>query len=176
MKQGSLQVFGYEGTSQELLARLVEENRERLLLHFTSVSIESRNLPVPEGAYVRSRQQYKAKPFLEMLERHTSHSAHALGLVDLDLFVPELNFIFGIAQYGGNALVALPRLRNSFYGLPDDVDLFFQRIVKEAFHELGHVFGLRHCTNPCVMQFSNSLSDTDNKPDTYCSSCLMRLK
>lgn len=171
MKQGSLQVFGYEGTSQELLARLIEENRDRLLLHFTKISIESRNLPVPEGAYARRRQQYKAQPFLEMLESHISHSTHALGLVDLDLFVPELNFIFGIAQYGGNALVTLPRLRNSFYGLPDDADLFFQRTVKEVFHELGHVLGLRHCTNHCVMQFSNSLSDTDNKPDTYCISC-----
>ena len=176
VKQGSLQLFGYEGTSQELLARLVEENRDRLLVQFTSVSIGSTNLPVPEGAYAKNRQQYKAQPFLKMLRSQTPHFAHALGLVDLDLFVPELNFIFGIAQYGGNALVALPRLRNSFYGLPDDIDLFFQRTVKEVFHELGHVFGLQHCTNDCVMQFSNSLSDTDNKPDTYCSSCLMRLK
>ena len=176
MKQCSLQIFGYEGTSQELLTRLVEENRDRLLLHFTMVSIESRDLPVPGRAYVKSRQQYKAQPFLEMLESHASHSTHALGLVDLDLFVPELNFIFGVAQYGGNAIVALPRLRNSFYDLPHDDDLFFRRTVKEVFHELGHVFGLRHCTDHCVMQFSNSLNDTDNKPDTYCSSCFMKLK
>ncbi|MFX1263344.1 MAG: archemetzincin, partial [Promethearchaeota archaeon] len=103
-------------------------------------------------------------------------STHALGLVDLDLFVPDLNFIFGTAQFGGNAIVALPRLRQSFYGLPDDDSVFFQRTVKEVFHELGHVLGLRHCTNHCVMQFSNSLSDTDRKPDSFCQRCLLLLK
>jgi len=131
---------------------------------------------VPEKAYDVRRGQYKAKPFLEMLESHTNRSNHALGLVDLDLFVPDLSFIFGTAQFGGNAIVALPRLRQSFYGLPDDDSLFFQRMVKEVFHELGHVLGLHHCINYCVMRFSNSVADTDNKPDGYCPDCLWRLE
>ena len=137
--------------------RLLETHRERFVQHFANVTLFPEELPVPEKAYDARRSQYKARPFLKTLEIHADHSTHALGLVDLDLFVPDLNFIFGTAQFGGNAIMALPRLRQSFYGLPDDDSLFFERTVKEAFHELGHVLGLRHCTNHCVMQFSNSL-------------------
>jgi predicted Zn-dependent protease len=38
------------------------------------------------------------------------------------------------------------------------------------------VLGLDHCTNYCVMRFSNTLADTDEKPDTYCSACHERLR
>jgi archaemetzincin len=70
------------------------------------------------------------------------------------------------------AFVALPRLRPSFYGLPEDVDLFRQRALKEAVHELGHTWGLSHCSNvDCVMHFSNTLSETDAKAATFCERC-----
>ncbi|MFX1483859.1 MAG: archaemetzincin family Zn-dependent metalloprotease [Promethearchaeota archaeon] len=176
MKHGSLQVFGFEGTPRELLERLVEENQERLLLHFEDVTMHPESLAIPSESHDKHRQQYKAQSFHEILARFASKSIHALGLVNLDLFVPELNFVFGTAQYGGNAIVALPRLRQSYYGQSDDEELFFQRTVKEVFHELGHVLRLRHCTKFCVMQFSNSLVDTDNKPESYCSDCLRKLK
>ncbi|MFW9913319.1 MAG: archaemetzincin family Zn-dependent metalloprotease [Candidatus Thorarchaeota archaeon] len=176
MKTGALRIFFFSGTSRGLVTKLLDVHRERFKSYFVDATFQSGELPIPERAFVASRRQYEAKPFLEMLGSHTDHSTHALGLVDLDLFVPDLNFIFGTAQFGGNAVVALPRLRQSFYGLPDDDSLFFQRMVKEVFHELGHVLGLRHCTNHCVMQFSNSLSDTDRKPHTFCRGCLSLLE
>ncbi len=65
--------------------------------------------------------------------------------------------------------IYLPRIRQEFYGLKPDKPLFYQRIVKEAVHELGHSFGLGHCKNiKCVMRFSNSLSDTDIKTSHLC--------
>lgn len=176
MRRGSLCIFCFEGTPRELVDRLVDTNQDWFKRHFTEVLIHSEDLAVPEWSFVANRQQYKARFFLQALEDHAYLSNHALGVVDLDLFVPDLNFIFGSAQFGGNAIVALPRLRQSFYGLPNDDTIFFQRTVKEVFHELGHVMGLRHCTNYCVMQFSNSLADTDHKPDTYCKDCIRRLE
>ena len=50
------------------------------------------------------------------------------------------------------------------------------RIFKEAIHELGHTFGLRHCYNLCVMRSSNSLKETDEKSSKFCNSCLKLLK
>jgi archaemetzincin len=48
--------------------------------------------------------------------------------------------------------------------------------VKEAVHELGHMFGLDHCSDlRCVMHFSNSLADTDRKGRDFCPSCRARL-
>jgi len=101
-----------------------------------------------------------------------------VGVVDLDLYAPQLNFAFGQAAIGGReALVALPRLRQSFYGMPEDLELFRQRTLKEAIHELGHAFGLGHCPKRnCVMCFSNSLPDTDTKGTSFCPDCPCRLR
>ncbi|MFQ5892664.1 MAG: hypothetical protein ACE5HW_07710, partial [Candidatus Methanofastidiosia archaeon] len=52
------------------------------------------------------------------------------------------------------------------------IEVFLERVLKEAIHELGHTFGLRQCKNSrCVMFFSNSLWDTDYKSKEYCEIC-----
>jgi len=71
-----------------------------------------------------------------------------------------------------SVLFLLARLRQSYYGLKEDEDLFLKRTLKEAVHEIGHIFKLGHSSNPkCVMHFSNSLSDTDRKDCKFCNSC-----
>ena len=89
-----------------------------------------------------------------------------------------LNFIFGqAAPRSGMASVALPRLRPSFYGLPDDVGRFRQRTLREGVHELWHAWRLAHCPNPrCVMHSLNTLADTDAKSTSFCQRCERRLR
>jgi len=131
--------------------------------------------PLPHPAYAchQRRQQYLSDAILNQLRQITLPAERLLGLVDLDLYIPRLNFVFGQASMGGReALIALPRLRQSFYGLPDDKALFHERAVKEAVHELGHTYGLAHCPDAtCVMHFSNSLPDTDLKGKAFCPVC-----
>lgn len=100
-----------------------------------------------------------------------------LLVVDQDLFVPDLNFVFGEAEIGGPAaIISLTRLRPEFYRLKPDRNVFRERTAKEAVHELGHTFGLVHCRNSsCVMFFSNSLLDTDRKKNDFCSACRRKL-
>jgi archaemetzincin len=139
------------------------------------MSINSIEIEIPEEAYDSDRQQYLAEPFLKTLRKFVSIKTHGLALVNLDLFAPKLNFIFGLAEFDGNAIVALPRLSPVFYGDPENKKLLNERIKKEVLHEIGHVLGLHHCQNRCIMRFSNSLLDTDEKPTEYCTSCLSKL-
>lgn len=96
-----------------------------------------------------------------------------LGVADVDLYVPSLNFVFGEADPArGVAVISLARLRPTFYRLQEDDRLFLERVGKEAVHELGHIFHLKHCTQRiCVMFFSNSLADTDLKENEFCHRC-----
>jgi archaemetzincin len=88
-------------------------------------------LPAPDYAFNPRRAQYAAEAIAQQLR--LGEAVRVLGIVDLDLCVPELNFVFGLADRDGRrAVIALPRLRQSFYGARDDEALFLARAVKEA--------------------------------------------
>ena len=129
---------------------------------------------LPAHAYNPVRGQYLSDALLALLRSLEVPGAEkVLGVTDVDLYTEGLNFVFGQASLGGReALISLARLRQSFYGLPEDETLFRERAVKEAMHELGHSYGLTHCPDPlCVMHFSNSLADTDRKQARFCPRC-----
>jgi len=133
----------------------------------------------PDYAYNSKRNQYYSTAILNRLKEIPSPAVDKkLGVTEVDLFVPSLNFVFGEAELGGRcALISLCRLRQEFYGLSADIDLLKERMVKEAVHELGHTFNLTHCPSAkCVMHFSNSLQDTDIKSANFCANCRDRLK
>ena len=136
-------------------------------------------IPMPRDAYNPRRGQYLSSLILRDLDLiPSSDNAKLLGVADEDLYVPRLNFVFGEARLGGrSAVIALPRLRQEFYGYPPNERLFRERMLKEAVHELGHTLGLGHCPNPlCVMHFSNSLRDTDVKSSFFCHRCYEKLR
>jgi len=137
-------------------------------------------LEILADSYNPSRNQYQAPLFLRTLHRFMDPEKNdkVLGVTDKDLYVEGLNFVFGQAELLGSfAVISLARLHQSFYGLPEDHLLFLKRVTKEAVHELGHTFGLSHCRHSdCVMYFSNSLHDTDQKSTEFCPSCKTQLE
>jgi len=125
-------------------------------------------------AYDPVRRQYHSSAILERLEGLLAGSpARILGLTEFDLYVPVLTFVFGEAQLGGPAaVVSLHRLNEQFYGLPPNQELFQDRLAKEAVHELGHTFGLRHCPDwRCVMASTHSVERLDLKGAGFCADC-----
>jgi archaemetzincin len=133
-----------------------------------------RAVVLPGSAYDDGRGQYHATHILASLFISRPEGfRRCLGVTGSDLFVPGLNFVFGEAgTVSGVALISLARLREEFYGAPRDDELFLARVAKEGVHEIGHTFGLGHCSSPaCVMHFSNSLADADKKGESLCPAC-----
>lgn len=137
----------------------------------------ARTEPVPHDAFHPKRNQYHSTKILERLRELKRKDVRVLGIVDIDLYVPELNFVFGEADVlRENCIISLVRLRQEYYGLPKNENLFLLRTLKEAIHELGHTYGLGHCEDKkCVMHFSNSLRDTDIKGPDFCPGCREKL-
>jgi archaemetzincin len=124
---------------------------------------------IPEKSYNAQRDQYESQHFLNLVRKQFGD--RVLGITEVDLFAEPLNFVFGQAEISGKAaVISLSRLKG-------EKKLYYSRTVKEAVHELGHTFGLRHCDNDaCVMKFSNCLAETDLKGEKYCEDCEDRLE
>ena len=127
----------------------------------------------PAFALDNGRNQYYSTSILQRMERACDADARNLGVTTCDLYVPVLTFVFGEAQLDGNcAVVSTARLSDEYYGLPSNPALLCERLVKEAAHELGHTFGLRHCADwRCVMSSSHGVERLDVKGVEFCKEC-----
>ncbi len=122
-------------------------------------------LPLRREWHDGARGQYRADPFLDAVDTDPGH--RVLAVTDVDVYAEPYRFVFGQARiYERPALISLLRLRS-----PDSAR-YRERIAKEAVHELGHTFGLDHCTNrECLMSFSNSVDEVDRKSRSFCRRC-----
>lgn len=138
----------------------------------SSCAVIDEPMPIPAEAFVEKRDQFDASIILRFIKVYAASAGftRVLGVVDVDVFAPGLNFVFGEAYSPGRAaLISLWRLKPSFYGETPQLDLYAGRVLKEAVHELGHTLGLNHCPKIlCVMHFSNSILDTDKKENLFC--------
>ena len=119
-------------------------------------------LKLPGQSYHRQREQYDAEQLLSHLLTQKKRDL-ALWVIAKDLYTQGMNFIFGLAHHFQGAVVSLYRLSTS------------ELREKEAIHEVGHVVGLPHCTNKCVMQYSNSLWEAQRKPLFLCETCRRKI-
>jgi archaemetzincin len=129
-------------------------------------------------AFDAIRGQYHSTAILQRMQALVSHpETHLVGITGVDLYVPVLTFVFGEAQLEGVcSLASWHRLRDEFYGLPANRELLVDRLKKEAVHELGHTFGLRHCFDwRCVMSSSHNVERIDSKGAEFCSACLRKV-
>ncbi|MGD9119040.1 MAG: archaemetzincin [Desulfobacterales bacterium] len=131
-----------------------------------------------EFAFHTNRNQYHSTPILEQLALKAPPSAlKVLAMVQVDLFIPILTHVYGEAQLGGKAcIVSTIRLNEGHQSL-DTQEPYLSRIIKEAIHELGHTFKLRHCPqHTCLMHYCRNEGDVDRKSDQLCHYCKVLLE
>ncbi len=117
------------------------------------------SIELPLSCWDDKRHQYNANCVLYWIKIKIRSSLFLI-LTDKNLYSPGLRFVFGIGHLHQGAIT-------SSYYLNKDINF----IIKEVTHELGHVFGLSHCSLPCVMTFSNSVLEARRKNDVFCVKC-----
>lgn len=99
-----------------------------------------------------------------------------MGITAKDLYPdPKWNYVFGLATYHeGVAVTSIYRLQRKVEESKLDKSLI--RLLKISSHEIGHIFGLQHCIEAqCVMNGTNSLTETDKSILRLCSNCQLKL-
>lgn len=143
---------------------------ERALLAFYDVeTVRLARAELPRSAYYPPRQRYRAERLLEFLGPRLPPDGHRiLGLTDVDISTTKGRYgdwgVLGLATIDGRACVLSSfRCRRGATG-PEHA---LVRFAKTAVHELGHTFGLPHCTTPgCLMEDGKgSVFTTDHEYD-----------
>ena len=136
---------------------------------------------LPAAAFDESRGQYDAIALIDKIARTYRLSLtgeRAIIIVDADIFVPGSEYVFGYADpQKGFAVVSLYRLRPEFAGGKPDDRLFRQRVLKEAFCQLGRSRGIVPCSRPrCVMGPTTDAKSLDGKKMNACLDCQKKLR
>jgi archaemetzincin len=156
--------YSFDGISNCLLRQLAIDIEKEFKCKVRIVNKKG----LPSTAFNAKRSQYNASRVIDVLARDLPQDAiKVLAITKRDLYAPTMNFVFGQAQLGGRcAIISLFRLNDH----SKNNKLLYERSLKEAVHELGHTFGLDHCSkSSCVMYFSRTLLDTDKKSSNFCS-------
>jgi len=111
----------------------------------------------------KASHQYDGQKLLNMLIDE-ENITYFLWLVNEDLYIPGRNFVFGLATQFYGAIVSFFRLESA------------NMKIKESIHECGHILGLGHCKEVCVMQYSKNLEEANLKPTYLCWKCKALLK
>jgi archaemetzincin len=134
-------------------------------------------LPDVSFAYDSNRSQYNSTEILNQLSPLLPKNAiRIIAITDVDLFIPILTYVYGEAQMGGSsAILSIHRLKESLPSISPD-EVMHERLSKEAIHEIGHTFNLKHCQDStCIMHYCRGINDVDQKTNQLCRYCQILL-
>ncbi len=135
---------------------------------------------LPDFAYYEPRNRYKADSLLKFLKMKLPKEYNfILGITNKDISTKDETYedwgIFGLGFLGGPSCVVSDfRLKKS----AKDINHLHERLIKVVLHELGHTFGLPHCTadNSCLMEDADgTIKSVDREEKYLCESCKKKL-
>ena len=128
------------------------------------------------------KRQLLAPDVLGWLVKRVPADAFGLMAVTMEDLYPEpsWNFVFGMASLRERVGVqSFARQDPAFFGEPRGGDwqqVALRRATWTLVHEIGHMFGLTHCTYyECVQAGSNNQEESDRRPLHACPVCLRKL-
>ena len=85
---------------------------------------------LPHESWDQRRGQHLACMLLARLLSPTRVGDRVLGVADANIFAPGLNIVFGEADINGRkTTISIKRLRQEFYGLPKNENVFRERVL-----------------------------------------------
>ena len=135
---------------------------------------------LPAEAYYTPRNRYKANIIIDYLApMKENRYRFVAGFTSKDISVRKGNFedwgIFGLGTLNnGGCITSSFRLKKHA-----SKQLLLERIEKVVLHEIGHNFGLEHCTSPysCNMKDAEGkISSVDRNTMDLCSNCRSKIK
>ncbi len=128
------------------------------------------------------KRQLLAPEVLRWLTKRLPEDAFGLMAITMEDLYPEpsWNFVFGMASLRERVGVqSFARQDPAFFGEPRGEDwkqIAMRRATWTLVHEIGHMFGLTHCTfYKCVQAGSNNQQEADSRPLHACPVCLRKL-
>ncbi len=125
-------------------------------------------LSEPSFAFNKDRGQYHTAAILRrLLTLKEAGTPHLMGVVDVDLFVPDANFVYGEADRESHvAVMSTHRLR------ANEGDAWKRRTFVEAVHQAGHLVGLSFCEDArCAMYNAITITDAERRQLNLCNNC-----
>ncbi|TRW25746.1 matrixin family metalloprotease [Flavobacterium zepuense] len=185
-KETVVGVIPYEGIS----AKKVQDLKNAIEEYYgVSVQILPRQ-DLPQSAFITIKSpRYRADSLIKIQQRAIPKGVdYILGLTDKDISVTKRNSdgsvkmplwryndfgIMGLAYCPGNSCVV-----SGFRLKHKSKDIYFGRFKKVVIHELGHNFGLPHCSDKkCVMTDAvESIKTVDNANPALCASCKKKIQ
>jgi archaemetzincin len=160
-----LQLIAVGGVTQAFVKELEEPIRTVLT---TSVASGRTTLTKPQYAFNKDRNQYHSNAIMRrLLTVREPGALMVLGIVDVDLFVPDSQFVYGEADRESKSGVF-----STFRLKTESQDLLKRRSTIEAVHQAGHLVGLSYCEDVrCTMFFATSITDCDRRNLGLCNNC-----
>ena len=173
-KSDTILILNLEFKETKLLKPIMEK-----VTSFYHLPVVLKSAKLPQYAYYKPRNRYRADSILNFLERYNKkHYRFIAALTSKD--ISHTNTQKKVKDYGIFGLGSLKNNKGcitSSFRIKTNVteSKLLERLQKVILHEIGHNHELQHCTSayPCFMKAAQGkISTIDNGPMYICKACL----